>query len=147
MSTAPRAAARPAFLGWRLLAMVYDALPVLALWFVVSVLSLALRGGQPIAPWTAAFWLQDLVLWGVTGLYAVESWRRGGQTLGMRPWRLKVVADDGTQANRAQLWKRYAAATLSLAAAGLGFLWSLIDAESRTWHDRLSGTRLVRLEK
>jgi uncharacterized RDD family membrane protein YckC len=34
---------------------------------------------------------------------------------------------------------------VSLAAAGLGFLWSLVDAERRTWHDLASGTVLVRL--
>ena len=42
---------------------------------------------------------------------------------------------------------RYAVATLSLAAGGLGFLWSLIDRERRTWHDLASGTVLVRLDR
>ena len=37
-----------------------------------------------------------------------------------------------------------AAVAGALLGAGLGFLWSLIDAGKRTWHDILSGTRLVR---
>lgn len=144
MSSLPVAA--PAHLGWRLAAIVYDCLPVLALWFAVSVLVLLLlRGGVPIVPWTPMFWLQNLLLWAVTGLYVVESWRRGGQTLGMRPWRLRVVDVEGNPASRNALWRRYALATLSLAAAGIGYLWSLVDRERRTLHDLGSRTRLVRL--
>ena len=75
------------------------------------------------------------------------SWRYGGQTLGMRPWRLKVLAADGRIAPPRTLALRYAVATLSLAAAGLGFLWSLVDRERRTWHDLASGTVLVRLDR
>jgi uncharacterized RDD family membrane protein YckC len=137
--------AQPAHLGWRLLALVYDSLPIIALWFLASALVLLLRGGIPVTPWSAAFWLQNLALWGLTGLYAVESWRRGGQTLGMRPWRLCVVDAGGRSADRRRLWRRYALATLSLGLAGAGFLWSLLDPERRSLHDLLSGTRLVRL--
>jgi uncharacterized RDD family membrane protein YckC len=65
----------------------------------------------------------------------------------MRPWRLQVLAADGQAASLSKLWLRYAVATLSLAAAGLGFLWSLVDAERRTWHDLASATVLVRRER
>jgi uncharacterized RDD family membrane protein YckC len=147
MNAPTRPQAEPAHLGWRLLSLTYDLLPVLALWMLASVVVLALRGGAPIAPWSAAFWLQNLALWGLTGVYAVESWRRGGQTMGMRPWRLRVVAADGSPPNRAALWQRYGWATLSLAVCGIGFLWSLIDAERRGWHDIASGTQLVRIRK
>jgi len=74
-------------------------------------------------------------------------WLRGGQTLGMRAWRMKLVRDDGKPLRLADTLLRQAAAVLSWSAAGLGFLWSLWDAERLTWHDRLTGTRLVMLEK
>jgi len=64
----------------------------------------------------------------------------------MRPWRLKVTSADGAGAGGRALCLRYAVATLSLAAFGLGFLWSLFERERRTWHDLASGTVLVRLE-
>lgn len=140
-------AATPAALPWRLLAAVYDALPVLALWMLASALALVLHGNRPFAPWSAGQLALWALCWLVTGLYAVLSWRRGGQTLGMRPWRLRVVDDHGAAASARALWLRYAVATLSLAAAGLGFLWSLIDRERRTWHDIASHTRLVREAK
>lgn len=145
---APRSStpAQPAHLGWRLLALIYDSLPVLALWFAVSAVVLLLRGGAPLLPWTPSWWLQLVALWGVTGAYLVESWFRGGQTLGMRPWRLKVVADSGQRATRGQLWRRFVWATLSGLAAGTGFLASLLDSERRAWHDRVSATRLLRMQ-
>jgi uncharacterized RDD family membrane protein YckC len=140
--------ARPAHLGWRVLALVYDALPNIALWFVVSALVLALRPSHvAFAPWTAGSLLLWLACWLVSGSYAVYAWRRSGQTLGMKPWRLQVVAGDGRLASTRALWLRYAVATVSLLAAGLGFLWSLFDGDRRSWHDIASGTRLVRLEK
>jgi uncharacterized RDD family membrane protein YckC len=143
----PRPLAEPAQLGWRLLAMIYDSLPVVALWFAVGAVALLLRGGAPVLPWSGAFWLQNAALWLVTGLYLVHSWQRGGQTLGMRPWRLRVVDQGGRTPGRAALWQRYAWATLSLLAFGFGFVWSLLDRERRTLHDIASATRLVRLPK
>lgn len=135
--------AEPAHLLWRLLALVYDSLPVLALWLLFSAAVVLLHRG-PVAPWTLGFWLQAIALWLLTGGYAVASWHRGGQTLGMRPWRLHVVDPQGRAPSIAALWRRYALATLSLAAFGLGFLWSLIDSERRAWHDIGSSTWLLR---
>lgn len=142
----PAPAALPARLGWRLLALVYDAMPNIALWFAVSGVALAVVPGHaPFAPWSPGQLALWLLCWGVSGLYAVMSWKSVGQTLGMRPWRLKVLGTDGRVAGARALWARYAMATLSLAAGGLGFAWSLVDRERRTWHDIASGTVLVRM--
>jgi uncharacterized RDD family membrane protein YckC len=142
-AAAPRPVAVPAALGWRLLAMLYDAVPLLPIAFLVSATFLALHGGTPVhePAWVLA---QAATLWAAFGAYFVVSWRRGGQTMGMRPWRLRVVGASGGPAPSAALWARYAVATLSLALAGAGFAWSLVDRERRTWHDLASGTRLVR---
>lgn len=130
-------------IGWRLLALVYDFFPALALWFVTGNIALALHGGVPVRANTVAGALETVALWAVTGVYATLSWRRGGQTLGMRPWRLRVVADASAMTWRSA-WLRYAVGTLSLLAGGLGFWWAWIDRERRTWHDRVSGTRVER---
>ena len=61
----------------------------------------------------------------------------------MRAWRLRLVAIGGRRVTWRHAIVRYLAALLSWAAAGLGFAWSLIDEEKRSWHDLLSGTRLV----
>ena len=148
-------AARPrALLGWRLLAMLYDAFPVIALWMLASTaftVGYTVLGHHPsrenIAPFSALQWLLWVCCWVITGLYAVLSWRRGGQTLGMRPWRLQVVDLSGQVPATTALWRRFAMATLSFLPAGLGFWWAWLDRDRLTWHDRVSGTRLQRLPK
>jgi uncharacterized RDD family membrane protein YckC len=134
-------------IGWRLSALVYDFFPALGLWFLTGALAMLVHGGEPIYGDTLAGWLELLALWLVTGLYATLSWRRGGQTLGMRPWRLRMASPDGTTPAWSRLWTRYAVATLSLLAGGLGFWWAWFDRDRLTWHDRASNTRLVRMPK
>ena len=134
-----------ALVGWRLLALAYDLLPVLALWFVVAAGFTAAHGDAVRGG--ALGLVEFAVLWAVAGAYATLSWRRGGQTLGMRPWRLEVVAANGGEPTTRVLWQRYAMATLSLLAAGLGLWWAWVDREGLTWHDRASGTRLQRRPK
>lgn len=131
-----------ALLGWRLLALVYDFFPMFGVWFVVAGGFVAVRGDAVRGGWLGL--LEFVALWAVTGLYAVVSWRRGGQTLGMRPWRLRVVAADGGSASWPALLKRYAVGTASLLLAGAGFWWAWIDRDRLTWHDRASGTRMLR---
>lgn len=147
-STVPRPRA---LIGWRLLALFYDFWPVLALWMLVS---LAFTVGYTVAghparenipPFSPLAWLLWLACWLVAGAYAVPSWARGGQTLGMRPWRLRVTGVDGGPATRQALIRRYAVGTLSLLAAGAGFWWAWFDRDGLTWHDRASGTRMRRI--
>lgn len=138
---------------WRVLALVYDFFPALALWMAVSLvftLGYTIAGHAPrqnIAPFSPLQWLLWLACWAVSGAYAVISWHRGGRTLGMRPWRLRVVGPDGGPAPVSALLRRYAVGTLSLLAAGFGFWWAWIDRDRLTWHDRASGTRMVREAK
>jgi uncharacterized RDD family membrane protein YckC len=145
-----RPVAPRAHIGWRLLALFYDLWPVVALWFAASaVFTLAyLADGhgvrENIPPFSAWQWLLWLVCWVLTGCYATVSWRRGGQTLGMRPWRLRVVAADGGVPDARAAWTRYAVGTLSVAALGLGFWWAWLDRDRLAWHDRASRTRVVR---
>src|SRR5690606_41387803 len=93
--TTPSLAA--ALVGWRLLALLYDLFPVAGLWFVVAAVFVAVNGDAVTGG--ALGMVEFTVLWLVTGGYAVASWRRGGQTLGMRPWRLRVVDKDGGSAH------------------------------------------------
>jgi len=140
-------------IGWRLLALLYDLWPALALWMLAGAaftLAYAVAGHdlrQNIAPFSPLQVLLWVVCWWLTGAYAVLSWRRGGQTLGMRPWRLRVTDANGDPARLRALCLRYAVGTLSLLLGGLGFWWAWIDRERLTWHDRISRTRMVREPK
>lgn len=154
MSTTLDDSARPsAVLPQRLAALFYDAWPVLALWMLIATaftLGYTFSGHatrENIPAYSALQWLLWLCCWVVAGVYATVSWKRGGQTLGMRPWRLHLRSLSGQPVGYAVLWTRYAVATLSLLCGGLGFWWALVDRQRLTWHDRASGTGLVKLPR
>ena len=73
-------------------------------------------------------------------------WLRNKQTLGMQAWRLQLETADGSALTLRHCLLRLASGLLSLACGGLGFLWCLLP-DHRTWHDRLSETRVVVHEK
>lgn len=137
----------PAALHWRLLAALYDLLPLLAIWFALAALALLALGGRPAAPGSAAAWIELVVMLAAGFGYYGVSWRHGGQTLGMRAWRVALRRADGGQPGWGALALRYVVAGVSLAALGLGFWWSLFERERRTWHDLASGTVLLRLPR
>ena len=136
-----RPSAHPAALGWRLLALTYDSLPMIPLVMLTSALFFWLHGQRTIEDSPPLQWTMLVTLWLLIGGYFVLSWRRGGQTMGMRPWRLQVLSADGRLASSGQLWRRYAVATLT---PGLCLLWCLVDGERRGLHDLASGTVFVR---
>jgi uncharacterized RDD family membrane protein YckC len=149
MTVPPQTIQKVPGLARRLAAMVYDSLLIAALWFAVSALLLAATGGRLADP-DRSIWLlytlrASLVV--VTFLFFAGFWKQGGQTLGMRAWRLKLVNPDGGPVTWKQSVGRFAAAIPSLGAFGLGLLWMLVDRDRCTGHDRLSGTRLVLLAK
>jgi uncharacterized RDD family membrane protein YckC len=139
-----------ALVGWRVLALAYDFFPVVALWMLASLaftLGYTIAGHDPhrnIQPFSALQWALWITCWVLAGLYAVLSWHRGGQTLGMRPWRLRVTDPRGGRPTWRALWIRYAVASVSVLAAGLGFWWAWIDRDRMTWHDRASRTVMRR---
>ena len=79
--------------------------------------------------------------------FHIGFWKHGGQTLGMRAWKIKGLREDGAPLSVRDAAVRYLAAILSALPLGLGYLWSLFDPHRRAWHDRLSHTMLVVLEK
>ncbi len=139
--------AMPAALGWRVLVLVYDAVPLLGIWFGVSALHLLLRFGQPVVPGGVSAFVELALLAAATFGYFGLSYKRGGQTLGMRAWRLRLLSADGGAVSWRQIVVRALVGVLSLAVFGLGFLWSLFERERRSWHDLASGTVIVRLPK
>jgi uncharacterized RDD family membrane protein YckC len=89
--------------------------------------------------------VQQVYLICVAGAYFVVQWTHGGQTLAMKTWRLKLERRDGGAPALRDAVLRYVAALASLAAFGLGFLWAFFDRERLFLHDRIAGTRIVRI--
>ena len=128
----------------RLGAILYDTLLVFALMCLATIPFIAVRGGEFVEPESP---LHQLTLLLVVYGFFVGFWSRKGRTLGMQSWGLQLEAANGDVPSAMACHIRFVAAILSWSVVGVGFLWQLIDKENLTWHDRLSGTRLVHYPK
>jgi uncharacterized RDD family membrane protein YckC len=134
----------PAPLWRRLAAATYDGLLLAAVWMVAAFVDVLVRDllglGYDARVFRAWLFLVGLVFFG-------WFWTHGGQTLGMRAWRLQVRRSNGTPLHWPAASARYAFAWLAWLPLGLGVLWCVIDARGRAWHDTWSGTETVLLPR
>lgn len=63
-----------------------------------------------------------------------------GETPGMRMAGLRFVDFDGRPASDFQLQKRVLGGIVSVLPVGMGLLWAMVDEESLSWRDHISGT-------
>ena len=124
----------------RFAAIVYDSLLLFSVLFFATLVLLLLNGGRAIPPNEP---LYTTYLIGVSFLYFGWFWTHGGQTLGMRAWRLRIEPETGGPVSWKLALMRFGSAILSWLPLGAGYLWMLIDRRGLTWHDRLSGTRVI----
>ncbi len=130
----------PCGLPRRLGAMSYDGMLLLAVLFVATFAVLPLTGGNAVSsgnPLYAGYLLL------ITYIYFAGQWVRGGRTLGMRAWHIRLLKQDGSAPDWFACSVRFAAAWLCWAPAGLGFLSGIARPDRLAWHDRASGTWLV----
>ena len=139
MSTAPGAP-----IWRRLAALFYDLLVLVALWMIAAALVLlAFHGDVDVAnqPRMYHLTLQGVLL-ALSAIYFVVSWSHGGQTIGMRAWKVRIIDADGRSPSVQRSLARFALALVSL-IAGFGFICCLFDAERRAWHDVIAKTKMV----
>ena len=105
----------------RLLAIFYDLLLLLGVLFAVSACAVALNKGEAVDH--PAYYL---VLIATTFVFFGGFWTNGGQTLGMRTWKIKIVADNAKKVTWKHAAIRFCAAALALIPVGIGLLLSLI---------------------
>lgn len=141
---------RAAGLHLRLLAMLYDSF----VWFAISVAAVGLLLAAAAAmghPARADFgvllpgWLVAAAVLAANGGIYVWCMAASGQTLGMRPWRLRLVRADGTAAGWRAALLRFALAWPALALCGLGHISCLWHPAGDSWLDRRSKTRVLSL--
>ncbi len=161
----PPRAGRPASLLLRVSAMVYEAVLLFGVLFVVSyALLVALSWSTPLSD--PQRWILQATLFAATGAYFAWCWSRTGQTLALKTWRLRLLGPDSTPPSLARALVRYLLAwhmflpgllaiawvplSLGSAALALGASFvmmltpALLDQERRLLHDRWAGTRIVR---
>lgn len=121
--------------------MIYECVVLVAIALCASI---AFGGAidRQLEGWVRNLFQIYLVL--VFGFYFLWCWRRGGQTLPMKTWKLRLTSADGGKVSAGQAAFRYIAAWISLLCLGGGFLWAMFDRDRQFLHDRLAGTRVIR---
>lgn len=83
----------------------------------------------------------------VFAAYCVVLWALKGTTIGGIVCGLKVVRLDDRPVDWAVALVRALGGFLSLAVAGLGFIWVAFDDQKQSWHDKIAGTTIVRVPR
>ena len=114
--------------------MVYEAVLLFAVAFFAAWLFFFASGARD----ATSGWLRhalQLFIAAVFAAYFLWCWLRGGQTLAMKAWHIRLV----------DVTPRRALLRLALAALlfPVSILWAFLDRDRQFLHDRLAGTRLV----
>jgi uncharacterized RDD family membrane protein YckC len=116
--------------------MAYEAILLFAVAFFAAWLFFFASGARDATTGWLRYVLQLFIL-AVFAAYFLWCWLRGGQTLAMKAWGIRLV----------DVTPRRALLRLGLAAVlvptAISVAWALFDREKQFLHDRLAGTRLV----
>lgn len=126
----------------RIICLLYEFLILLAIVFIASfIFHLVFRDTN--ASYFKPIYQFYLLL--IMGYYFIWFWTHGGQTLAMQTWKIRIVTSEGQKLNNRIAIIRYLLAVTGTLFLGAGFLWALIDREHLYLHDRLAGTRLIKI--
>ena len=128
----------------RLLAIIYDLMIFLSLIMVFTLTIIILRGGREI-PYSATWFTLVIII--LHFYFFAWFWINGGQTLGMRAWKIKIVNKEGKPIDFSSALRRYLSSLSFLFPPGFCFIWYFIDKENIFLNDRLSKTIIIKLYK
>jgi len=125
----------------RLASMLYETILLFAVAFLATWIFQFAAGTLQIEGWRRQ--LLQLFVLAVFAAYFLWCWMRGGQTLAMKTWRIRLVSKDGHRnlAPSAALLRFIAA--LVLVPTTIGIFWAMVDRDRQFLHDRLAGSLLV----
>ena len=129
----------PAGLGRRLGAMLYDTLLILALFFLTGFIWVSISGDV-----VTGLLFQLTLIVEIVAFFGY-FWRKQGETLGMRAWKIRVIDEAGALPSWQRILLRLCIAPLSIAAFGIGYAWLYLGDNKQTWPDKFSGTFVVHL--
>jgi len=157
-----------ASLSRRLAALLYEALLVTAIVFVLGFAMLPLvtpraTGAELVVPPLPARVALFCAVFAVLAGYFTWSWSEGRRTLAQKSWRLSLVGPQGVRLRTRTALARYLAGWIGPALAvlaylalharglsahaawlvGLNFLFALVDRDRQFLHDRIAGTFVV----
>lgn len=116
----------------------YDSVLLVAVLFFATLAALPFNEGKAFEnsiPYIIYLFL-------ISFLYFGWFWTHGGQTLGLKTWKLRLRALDDRPITWKQALIRFIAAFFSWAFCGLGFFWIVFNKNRYSWHDMASKTTL-----
>ncbi len=123
----------------RLAAISYDAVIVTGLLIAAAAVASLFGAGEQQAFRDPVFTFYLLAIW---FFYLAAFWMRGGMTVGMRAWKIRILPDEGSLISWKTSLLRFLMAFVSIGTFGIGMLWSLFDKDKRCWHDMFSQSGL-----
>ncbi len=129
---------RPNFFRW-LAVIFYDMLILFSILFLAALIAVIINDGKAISQGNV-FFIIYLVL--VSGLFYCWFWTHGGQTIGMRAWKVSLRSGEHNSVSWRQAIVRFATALISWLPLGLGFWWQYFGSKRKSWPDMVSGTYL-----
>jgi len=124
----------------RLAAQFYDIVLLIAILLVANGVLLLFTDIETLKNYAL---LHRVYLVSICFLFYGWFWTHGGQTLGLRAWKIKVLTLDQKPISWYQASLRFITAILSWTVfLGLGFIWVLFNKNKLSWHDQLSKTAL-----
>ena len=129
----------------RLMAIMYDLFLLLAMLFIATAIAMIFNQGNAIEPGQAIYPFYIVYLLVLSFVFYGWFWTHGGQTLGMKTWKMRLQQDDGKPLSWNLALIRFAIALVSVSVLGLGFIWSLFESKRRCWHDLASHSVLLDL--
>jgi uncharacterized RDD family membrane protein YckC len=124
--------------------MLYESLLVFAVSFAATAIFFFASGGR--GGQGAGRTLLQIFLVATAAAYFLWCWLRGGQTLAMKAWKIRLERDAGGPIRPPAALARFLLA-LVLVPTLVGIVWAFFDHDRQFLHDRLAGTRLTRAER
>lgn len=142
MNTLPNS--NPVSLPRRVIIMIYDSILLVAVLFFMSlpiIIPLEITIEHSYYP------LYILYIYVVAFIFFAWSWTHGGQTLGLKTWRIKLTSDSGQHVTWKESLLRYIGSLICWLSCGIGFLWCYTNKERLAWNDIISKTRLIKINE
>lgn len=152
----------------RVICLIYETFILLAILFIASLI-FHLIYSDTSTPFFKPLFQCYLVL--IMGYYFTWFWTHGGQTLAMQTWKIRLISNDGKPVSKQQAIVRFLCTLIgilsfviidqilpfsfastfqliliSLLIFGSGFIWALFDQDHQFLHDRLAGTRIIKVD-
>ncbi len=127
----------------RMAAILYDSLLLIAVCFLATAIALPFNHGEAFH---SDQYVYSTYLIVIGFAFFGWFWTHGGQTPGMKAWKLQLISTEGSSVSIIS-WKlaakRFIAALLSWLVLGMGFIAILFGKQNLAWHDRLSNSSIV----